>query len=187
MKRARQDNQRFIMGAILVTAAAFVALIVLLTQVSFDVQLHASVEDTQGEWVFVDALGTELTYTEPQMLDIPGGGAVQLSPGAEVQLEIVENSDAYAFLGDGAQWRLVEATRSATVFDHIRGVGDFHLVIEQSAGRVVYNLSQATFKDFELILRFADGETTVSFACFQATAPTEESASAVVEIPCEAD
>jgi hypothetical protein len=172
----------FIVGIILAAALAY--------WVPFDVDLVARFEQSDGIVYFVDGTGNEHRLDEVETLPIQVGEAVRLEVGNTARVEIFEGSNAYAYLTGPVEWQYTLADRRGTAVDHVLDdARDFEVMIDQISGAVVYDFSGAAFplEAFNLVLRFSDGEVMPEANCFQATAPTEASASAVVEIPCAGD
>jgi|GEM_PF-4454313 len=186
--RRRQENNR--QNLILLSIAAIIGLIFFIslvsTQIAFNVMLQSQVSNTQGDWEFVDLSGNVRAYQSDYETGLPVGAVIRLLDGATAQVEIVQDSSAFAYLSNGAIWRVLQADRHATAVDHIQQQGDYVVVIEQIAGTVVYDFSQSepALDEFNMVLRFEDGEYSPEWDCFQATAPTVETPSAVVPVPC---
>lgn len=180
--QARRMTQcaALLFGAFLVTACVIIAL------VPFQVDLRAGYNTAQGDVRLRDPLGNESELESSTRLISPGE-TVEIEGGSTLQIEIIEDSNAFAYLIGPATWKLLNAEREATMLGHMRNAAnEYEVVIEQTAGTAVYDFSRAdlTPADIKLVLRFPDGEYQPRMTCFQATAPEAETPSAVVEVPC---
>jgi hypothetical protein len=171
-------------------ALGIIFMLALAILIPFNVDLMARFEDSEGVVYFVDGTGNEHRLDEINTLPINVGEAVRLEAGSSARVEIVEDSNAYAYLTGPVEWRLSLAERRGTAVEHaLDDAREVEVVIDQLEGVAVYDFSAAKFPldEFNLVLRFRDGDIAPETDCFQATAPAEGSASAVVEIPCAGD
>lgn len=155
--------------------------------VKYDVDLSGKYDQSVGALYLTDVLGNERRIEEGNELSVKSGETIRLEAGSSVRVEILEGSRAFAYLTGPAIWRLARAERHGTLVDQVTEDDvSYRVVIEQSEGVAVYDFSQSdpSLEEFNLTLRFPDGETKPKMPCFQATAPTAETASAVLELPC---
>lgn len=155
----------FIIAIIIITILAFT--------IPFTVSRQATYDETTSETI------TNLRIREQ--------GTLYLDEGRTGRIEILNDSGAYAYVTGPANWKLLQAKRRGTAFEHITHSDNlvYSVVIEQSEGTVVYDFSHAnpTIEKFNLILRLPEGEFNPKYACFQATTPADTS-QAIAEIPC---
>lgn len=187
-EREIKNILRFALFSIGVAIALAIALILV---VPFDVSLKADFDRIDGVFYLRDSVGNERRVVDVESFAIDAGETIRLNEGTTGRLEIIEGSAAYAYVYDMAIWELTSATRNGTAWQHISDPSgnEFEIIIEQRAGVVVYDFSQAdpNLDTLNVTLRFADDEVSPEFDCFQATAPTEDAASAIAEIPCWGD
>lgn len=153
----------------------------------FRVPLQAELEESSGDWALIYPTGAEDPHTAQEQGSLEGGQRLRLASEQTGRVEIIPDSEAYVFLGEGAEWGIAEAWRRGTLLDHLQpGHGEYQVIIEQVAGLALYDLSQAQppWEEMGLLLRFPDGEFRPTSPCFQATAPQLNQASQVVEVPC---
>jgi hypothetical protein len=171
----------FMLGVVILLALPLVWLI------PYEVDLSAKVDEVRGEWFVIDVTGGERRFVDSVDLSLRPGEGIRLGIDADAQLEVIKNGEGVVYLSDGAVWKVVESHRRGTAIEHIRNRADeYEIIIEQTGGTAIYDFSQAepSFERLNITLRFADGDMQPEVPCFQVTAPTDESASAVVEVPC---
>jgi len=187
MQAADQEIRSLVRFSLTALFAAILVVAGLSYAVRFDVDLVARYRDGVGEMTLADKYQDARTFeSETPGQRIAAGATLRTTFGSQARIEIVEG--AFAYLNGAVSWSLADARRRATVLGHVQNPtqGEFHLLIEQTEGVVVYDFSNAQppLADLNLILRFPDGEFTPTSVCFQASAASPESPSSVVDIPC---
>lgn len=176
---------RFTLLAFSLAVAVTFALIIL---IPFDVGLQARLTEGRGLISRLSQSGNPQDYSDAERINVRLGETLLSSdPDNRGRLEIVEGLGAYAYVTGLVEIRLTEAKRRGTALEHIAGRNlSYFLTLEQSAGVVVYDFSQADppLSEIDFLLRLPQGEFSPTFPCFQANAEPESPDLAVVEIPC---
>ena len=166
----------------------FVSLMALAYWMPFDVKLHALYAESQGSFFVRDLRSDERIFDAGIPVKLQPGEQLRLDAGNSGRVEIVEKMNAYAYLTGPVRWGLESAQRRGTVIEHVLSQENatYELSIEQGEGVVVYDFSQSEppLRDLNLMVRLPDGEFIPISDCFQASAPTDTTPGAVVEIPC---
>lgn len=166
-------------------------LLIVLPLVQYRVNVAAIYEPTTGT-TYLDEDGTQerriSSQNSPYRIQVEDH--LRIDSEGTGRLELMRDTQAYAYLFPNANVTVVEASRQGTFFQHLRNQAtDYQLTIQQQAGVVLYDFSQAVppLAELNVILRFSDGDYQPQVECFQATAPTEGTVSAVVEVPCRSE
>lgn len=188
-RRNTKENEIRRMMACIGAVFALVAIgaILLFVLAPFRVNLRADYDQLEGELRIEDSYGQEVAVQSVVDRSIAAGETVRSAPDSTARIEIVEGSNAFAYLLGDAEWTLVSAWRDATALNHILNNGEsYRIVISQTKGTVVYDFSHAkpSRDKLNLLIRFPDSEIAPASNCFQATVGTP---SQVVEVPCQID
>jgi hypothetical protein len=182
-----QELKHMARSAVFMLGVAVLLIVPLAWLIPYEVDLSTKVDDVQGEWFVIDVTGGERRFATPVDISLRTGEGIRLGLDTTARLEVIKDGGALVYLSNGATWKLLESHRRGTAIEHIRNRADeYEIIIEQTAGTAIYDFSQAepSFEQLNITLRFADTEIKPETPCFQATAPTDEAVSAVVEVPC---
>ena len=155
----------------------------MITQVAYRVDLKGEISEITGEPLLISAQNREIPLEKDREFPLEPNQQLQLNDGDSMRIELMQDSQAFAYLIDIGVWEILTSERKGTVIDHIQGKGKEHkLVIQHLHGVALYDFSDADppRRDIEIEIELLDSVIVPSWDCFQVDGAAQEA----FEVPC---
>lgn len=149
-----------------------------LLAIPFDVSLRASIDEIETPLAYTNPAGDERSYSG-ESLSFSADERIRNIGEETIQVEIIQDSNAYAYVLALSDLKITDLTRRGTAVDHLSGSGEYEVMIEQTAGTVVYDLSASNIDKLSLSIHVAEQSFQPSSDCFQVTIED-----GLLDIPC---